>query len=41
VLYHVRQASLCERMDEVRSKAREAGAVPSTAVILAALYPSA
>jgi 2-oxoglutarate ferredoxin oxidoreductase subunit beta len=41
VLYQVRQPSLCERMDEVRSKARQAGAVTSTPEILAALYPSA
>jgi hypothetical protein len=37
----VRQPSLCERLDEMRSKAREAGPVTSTAELLAALYPSA
>ena len=41
VLYQVRQPSLCERLDEMRSKAREAGPVTSTAELLAALYPSA
>jgi hypothetical protein len=39
VLYDVRQPSLCERLDEIRSKAREVGEVSTTADILAALAP--
>jgi hypothetical protein len=39
VLFEVREPSLCERMDEVRQKARHVGTVASTAEILAALAP--
>ena len=39
VLYEVRQPSLCERMEEIRGKAREVGVVSTTAEILAALAP--
>jgi 2-oxoglutarate ferredoxin oxidoreductase subunit beta len=39
VLYEVRQPTLVECMDEVRTKAREIGALASTAEILAAFAP--
>ena len=39
VLYEVRQPTLVESMDEVRSRAREAGALASTADVLAAFAP--
>jgi 2-oxoglutarate ferredoxin oxidoreductase subunit beta len=39
VLYDVRQPSLCERIDEIRVKARHAGVVSTTAEILTALSP--
>jgi 2-oxoglutarate ferredoxin oxidoreductase subunit beta len=39
VLYDVRQPSLCERIEEIRVKARHAGVVSTTAEILTALSP--
>ena len=39
VLFDVRQPSLCERIDEIRVKARHAGVVSTTAEILTALSP--
>jgi 2-oxoglutarate ferredoxin oxidoreductase subunit beta len=40
VLYEVREPSLVERMDALRVRARESGAVSTTSEILAALAPA-
>ena len=40
VLYEVRQPSLCERMEEVRRRAREVGGLATTADILEQLAPA-